>query len=119
MDAYFYEFYGNILTVYGYLSITVLMLLTPVSLWFIFEKAGERGWKILIPIYNVYIYLKICGHPGWWIILLLVPGINFGIFLISCISLSKLFDKNIYFAISMFLVPWVFFPVLAFGHTEK
>lgn len=31
------------------------------AFWRLFQKAGEPGWKCLIPIYNLYIYWKI----GW------------------------------------------------------
>ena len=34
--------------------------------WRIFEKAGEKGWKILIPIYDLYILFKICGIKNWF-----------------------------------------------------
>ena len=32
-------------------------------MWLIFEKAGEAGWKSIIPIYNLYIMLEIIGLP--------------------------------------------------------
>ncbi len=34
--------------------------------WRIFTKAGEKGWKILIPIYNAYILFKIIGMHFWY-----------------------------------------------------
>ena len=34
--------------------------------WKIFEKAGEKGWKILIPIYDCYILFKILGLKKWF-----------------------------------------------------
>lgn len=34
--------------------------------WKIFEKAGEKGWKALIPLYNTYIYYKIVGMKNWF-----------------------------------------------------
>lgn len=30
--------------------------------WKIFEKAGEEGWKSLIPVYNAYVLWKIAGR---------------------------------------------------------
>lgn len=49
----------------------VLYVLTVIATWKIFKKAGEPGWKCLIPIYNVYIMYKIVGMAGWfWGILL-------------------------------------------------
>ena len=37
----------------------VLGIILLVSLWKIFEKAGEKGWKVLIPLYNIVVLLKI------------------------------------------------------------
>lgn len=37
-----------------------------IALWRVFEKAGEKGWKVLIPIYNFYILFKICGIEKWF-----------------------------------------------------
>lgn len=34
--------------------------------WKIFVKAGEKGWKALIPIYNFYIMLKIVKMKTWF-----------------------------------------------------
>ena len=32
-----------------------------IGLWKVFVKAGEKGWKAIIPIYNAYILFKIAG----------------------------------------------------------
>jgi len=42
----------------------------------LFEKAGEAGWKALIPFYNVYVHLKIVGRPGWWVVYMFIPIVN-------------------------------------------
>ncbi len=44
--------------------------------WVVFTKAGEERWKSLIPIYNLYVLLRIVGRPGWWLILYLIPIVN-------------------------------------------
>ena len=36
-----------------------ICILQIVALWKVFEKAGEAGWKSIIPIYNLYILFKI------------------------------------------------------------
>jgi len=46
------------------------------SYWVIYTKAGEAGWKCLIPIYNLIVLLKIINKPVWWIILILIPLVN-------------------------------------------
>ena len=45
---------------------TAIGILLIIAGWRIFEKAGEKGWKILIPIYDVYILFKICGLKKWF-----------------------------------------------------
>ena len=56
---------GTVLTIS--LIIGVLLIIAG---WRIFEKAGEKGWKILIPIYDAYILFKICGIKNWfWVML--------------------------------------------------
>lgn len=34
---------------------TIMAILEVIGMWFYFEKAGEHGWKALIPFYNIYI----------------------------------------------------------------
>lgn len=36
-----------------------IMLFKIVAYWFLFEKAGEDGWKALVPFYNSYVLCKI------------------------------------------------------------
>ena len=48
--------------------------------WKMFEKAGEKGWKALIPIYNTYIFYKIVGMKNWFWATLIV---SFAISLIT------------------------------------
>lgn len=36
----------------------VWYLLVVIGAWKMFEKAGEAGWKAIIPIYNMYIVFK-------------------------------------------------------------
>ena len=38
-----------------------LMILNYVALWMLFKKAGEEGWKGLIPFYNEYIYCRLAN----------------------------------------------------------
>lgn len=36
----------------------LICILQIIALWKIFVKAGEKGWKSIIPIYNIYIMFK-------------------------------------------------------------
>ena len=83
--------------------------------WVVFTKAGQEGWKSLIPIYNLYVLLKIVGRPGWWLLLFLVPFVNFVIWIIVALDLAKSFGKGTGFAIGLILLAPIFYLILAFG----
>ncbi len=83
--------------------------------WKVFEKAGEAGWKIIIPIYNLYILLKIVGRPGWWLILYFIPFVNIVILIIVWVDLSKSFGHGVGFAIGLIFLPYIFLLILGFG----
>ena len=66
-------------TMFGFVLVCVIIwyLLLVIASWKIFTKAGEKGWKSLIPIYNVYILYKISGLSFWkWLVL---PAVIIGI----------------------------------------
>lgn len=61
---------GGMLATAG-IATLVFYIFTVIAGWKIFEKAGEKGWKSLIPIYNFYLLYKIAGLKNWfWITLL-------------------------------------------------
>jgi len=91
------------------------MILMIAACWKIFTKAGQPGWASIIPIYNWYILCKIVGRPGWWVILLLIPFVNFIVGIILCIDLAKSFGKGVGFGIGLILLGVIFFPILGFG----
>jgi hypothetical protein len=97
------------------LLITVLMI---VSMWKLYVKAGQPGWAAIIPIYNIWVLLKIVGRPEWWIILFLIPCVNIVIQILVYIDLAKVFGKSTGFAIGLILLPVVFIPILAFGDAD-
>ena len=95
-----------------------VMLIMIVAFWKVFTKAGQPGWAILIPIYNVYVMCKIAGRPGWWVILMLIPFVNFIIAIILSIDIAKAFGKGAGFGIGLALLPFIFYPVLGFGSAQ-
>lgn len=86
-----------------------------VAYWRIFTKAGEPGWGALVPIYNLYLYCKIAGRPEWWLILLFIPFVNIVISLILAMDLAKAFSKSSGFGIGIWLLSFIFIPILGFG----
>jgi hypothetical protein len=94
------------------------MILMIAACWKIFTKAGQPGWAAIIPIYNWYIFCKIVGRPGWWVILLFIPFVNFIVGIILCIDLAKSFGKGVGFGIGLILLGVIFFPILGFGSAQ-
>ncbi|MBR2997372.1 hypothetical protein IKF33_03015 [Candidatus Saccharibacteria bacterium] len=58
-----------------FLMVIAFYVLVVIASWKIFEKAGEKGWKALIPVYNVYILYKIVGMSTWFWVCLAVAVI--------------------------------------------
>jgi hypothetical protein len=100
--------------IFGLLIALVLI----VAMWKVFTKAGQPGWASIIPIYNLYIWCKIVGRPWWWILLMLIPFVNFIICIILCIDLAKSFGKGVGFGIGLALLGIIFFPILGFGSAQ-
>ena len=93
-------------------------LLIIVAMWKVFTKAGQPGWASIIPIYNLYIWCKIVGRPWWWILLMLIPFVNFIMVIILCIDLAKSFGKGVGFGIGLALLGIIFWPILGFGSAQ-
>jgi hypothetical protein len=86
--------------------------------WKVFVKAGEPGWGVFVPIYNLYVVCKIAGRPEWWLILFFVPFVNIAIALIIAMDLAKAFSKSSGFGIGLWLLGIVFVPILGFGPAQ-
>lgn len=100
------------------LTIVVACLLIITGYWVVFRKAGQDGWKCLIPFYNIYVLMGIAGKPGWWMFLLFVPLVGVAILLFAMLSLAKKFGRSELFGVGLLLLPMIFFPLLAFGGSE-
>ena len=103
---------GGMLVLLIQLAIVAAIL---VGAWKVFEKAGKPGWAAIIPIYNAIVLLEIVGRPIWWIILLLIPCVNVIISLIISIDLAKSFGKSEVFGVGLWLLGFIFIPMLGFG----
>lgn len=120
-------------------GIAVAVLLV-IAEWKIFVKAGEKGWKSLIPFYNVYILFKLFWKTDMFWILLGVSlgssiltgicanaGINAGVLtfavgvfelvvaIILCNRISKSFGHSGGFTVGLIFLPNIFTLILAFN----
>jgi len=99
----------------GFLIILAVIVFYIVAFWRVFTKAGEPGWGAIVPIYNLYLYCKIAGRPEWWLILLFIPFVNIVFSLILAMDIAKAFSKSSGFGIGIWLLSFIFIPILAFG----
>lgn len=104
----------------GLILSLIMILLTLIASWKLFEKAGLPGWKGLIPIYNTYcLYQMAFGKgKGWYIICLLVPCVNAILSIVYSVKLAKVFNKGIGYALGLMLLNPLFMMILAFGDAE-
>ena len=93
-------------------------LLVLVSMWRVFDKAGEPGWTAIIPLVNYFFLAKAAGRPWWWGILMFVPIVNLVVWFILNIDLAKRFGGGVGFGVGLALLPIIFYPILAFGDYE-
>lgn len=114
-------------------------VLLAIAYWKIFEKAGEPGWKALIPFYNTYSQYKFTWNPNmFWIVLVFsllggVLGSTEGalsyvgtlftlasaiVNIIAANKLSKAFGHGVGFTIGLFFLNPIFMLILAFSSDE-
>ncbi|ABQ24402.1 DUF5684 domain-containing protein [Geotalea uraniireducens] len=100
------------------LLLLAVSLLIVVSMWVVFEKAGQSGVLSIIPIYNMYVLMEISGKPGWWLVLLFIPVVGFVFLLLAMLALAEKFGRGALFGLGLFFLPMFFFPMLAFGGSQ-
>ncbi len=95
-----------------------LVILMIAAMWKVFEKAGEEGWKCIIPIYSNIVLLRIVGKPWWWLLLSIIPyiGIVWGVWQLN--MLSKSFGKDEGYTVGIVFLPFIFLPMLGFGNAQ-
>jgi hypothetical protein len=96
----------------------VIAIIAIAGMWKTNTKAGQYGWACLVPIYNIIVLLRIAGKPWWWIFLFLIPIVNLVIIIIVNIDVAKNFGKGAAFGIGLFLLGFIFFPILGFGDAQ-
>ncbi len=100
------------------LTILILCVLMLISMWKVYVKSGQKGWAALIPFYNQAKMLEMTGEPLWWMALLLIPIVNVFVIIAVTNRLSRAFGHSGWFTAGLLLLPFVFWPILAFGSSQ-
>ncbi|MBQ6557847.1 MAG: hypothetical protein IJL81_00600 [Clostridia bacterium] len=121
-------------------------VLQVIARWKIFTKAGEKGWKAIIPVYNEFVMYKISWKTMffWIMFALAVAGsivsslagtgqnangillfLAFVLLIADCVigiiqlhNLSKAFGHGAGFTVGLVLLNPIFMLILAFGSSE-
>lgn len=103
----------------SYLIIMLIFCIVIIAgIWKMYEKAGETGWKCLIPIYSSYIQAKIAVGNGWMFLIVLVPLIGWIFNIYLTFKLAQSFGKGFLFTLGLIFLPIIFYPILGFGIDE-
>lgn len=113
-----------------------------VGAWKMFEKAGQPGWKSIIPFYNIYIAFKFSWQTTYfwvWFVLTLLSSwttmyafdsgyfnilnyvISFVALLITvnlayCVSMS--FGHGFWYALGLTFFPYIFTMIIGLGSSR-
>ena len=122
--------------------IAILWAITTFAYWLLFMKAGESGWKALIPIYSAYKMYDLIWKGGAYIFIFIISvvaaiistylndnilaliiseAMYLAVLIISIIAalkMSKAYGHGIGFAIGLILLPHVFLLILALGKSQ-
>ena len=93
----------------------IIVVLTIVAYWKIFTKAGQSGWKSLIPIYGLYTLVKIVDGNGWKFLLFCIPFVNIVYYILFNLRMAKAYGKGTGFGIGLIFLNALFTLILGFG----
>ena len=98
------------------LAVTVFLI---IAIWMIYKKAGQPGWAILIPIYNLIVLLKIV-NLDWWhvLIFIFVPFASVVYAILIPLRLAKVFGKSTSFGVLSIFFSIITNAILAFGEAK-
>ena len=93
-------------------------ILILVAGWKMYVKAGQKGWVSIIPILNILGLLKIVHRPWWWLLLMLIPIVNFIVWVVIVLDLAKAFGKGLGMALVLVFLTPIGYLLLGFGSAQ-
>lgn len=135
---------GYIVGLLAYVAFLLMILvvctvLYVLAYWFIFAKAGDKGWKALIPIYSTYTEYKLVWNKRMFALymgLAIIANVLawmggaaalvsylfslacMVMYVLSCVKLGQSFGKGAGFIVGLVLVNIVFVLILAFDSSR-
>ena len=83
--------------------------------WMYYQKMGRQGWEGIVPLYNSYVLFEELYGNGGKMLLLLIPIFNIYVAIKLYIDLAHAFGLGTGFGIGLVLLNPVFSCILGFG----
>jgi hypothetical protein len=97
----------------------VVIIVSLVAMWKVFSKAGQAGWKSLIPFYNAVVAFKIAGMNPWLLLLFFVPLANIVVAIMFGLNLAKSFGRSpVFGVVGLAIFSPIGMLMLAFGKSQ-
>lgn len=90
----------------------VFYIWVALALQAVFRKTGEEGWKAWVPVYNGVILLQLGGISGWWMLLVIVPGVSIVLYVMMIIACHRI-NAGFGYGAGMTVLAALLFPVWA------
>ena len=78
------------------LILLILNFIHGIGTWKLYKISGNKPFYSFIPVYNVFVLLKIINRPWWWIFILILPVLNTILIPVLWVEISRSFKKNTY-----------------------
>lgn len=106
--------------------VVLVSIVSLACMWRIFRNADMLGWAVLIPFYNMWVMARVGDLSGWigiaiCFIPILIPEPIISFILVQLLmviiwrGIANTFGKSILFAVGLWLLPYIFTPLLAFS----
>ena len=110
---------------FGMILVAGIVVVTLIGMWKVFTKAGEPGWAVLIPIYNLIVLLRIVGLPWYWVFapfVAIIPILGWIAYVVWVVwvhhRISTRFGQGVGFTIGLTLLGPIFWLILGFGSSK-
>lgn len=103
----------------------VIGIVCLIGMWKVFDKAGQPGWAVLIPIYNLIVLLRVAGLAWYWVftpLVAIIPILGWIAYLVWIVwvhhRISTRFGQGAGFTVGLTLLGPIFWLILGFGSAK-
>lgn len=94
-------------------------IVTAIGMWPMLTKAGRPGWGGFIPIYNIYLQVKLAGRSGFLVLLYIIPIVNIVVALVVALGTARAFGHGGFYGLFLhFLFQPIGFLITGFGSSQ-